>query len=147
MKIEIRTTPYDPYAELKKYELSLSNKGQIGAMANFIGTMRNSNEGDTVVSMTLEHYPEMTERHLQTIADTAAEQWTLLDCLILHRVGDIQIGDAIVLVAVWSEHRLDAFEACRFIMEDLKSKAPFWKKEKLQSGERWVEKNTQGYSE
>lgn len=147
MKIEIRPYSYDPYQELQAYEARMHAAGRYGAMCHFTGSMRNTNEGDNVISMTLEHYPDMTERHLQQIVDRAQDQWQLLDGLILHRVGEINIGDAIVLVAVWSEHRLDAFEACRFIMEDLKSKAPFWKKEQLEHGERWVEKNTAGYSE
>ena len=147
MKIEIRPEPYNPYQELESYETARLQQGQFGAQASFIGSMRDSNEGDKVLSMTLEHYPEMTEKHLKSIAQEACVQWQLLDVLILHRVGKIQIGDSIVLVAAWSEHRLDAFEACRFIMEDLKSKAPFWKKEQLEQGERWVEKNTAGYSE
>ncbi len=147
MQIEIRPDIYNPYQELESYEQKRLKLGKFGAQASFIGFMRNSNEGDKVISMTLEHYPEMTEKHLQTIIDAASEKWQLLDVLLLHRIGKVAIGDAIVLVAVWSEHRLDAFEACRFIMEDLKSKAPFWKKEQLEQGERWVEKNTAGYSE
>lgn len=147
MKIEIRPEIYNPYQELQSYEEERLTRGQFGAQASFIGTMRDNNEGDKVLSMVLEHYPEMTEKHLKDIAESATKKWKLLDVLILHRVGQIHIGDAIVLVAAWSEHRLDAFEACRFIMEDLKSKAPFWKKEQLEQGERWVEKNTTGYSE
>ncbi len=146
MLIEIRNTSFEPYEELKQYEATLSEQDKFGAMANFIGSMRDSNEGERVISMTLEHYPEMTHKHLTQIVEQAEQQWKLFDVLVLHRVGDICVGDAIVLVAVWSEHRLDAFEACRFIMEDLKSRAPFWKKEQLENGERWVEKNTDGYS-
>jgi molybdopterin synthase catalytic subunit len=87
----------------------------------------------------------MTEKHLEKICAAAADRWDLLDTLVVHRVGELHPADPIVLVAVWSAHRKDAFEACRHIMEDLKSNAPFWKKEQLQSGHRWVEKNTAGY--
>jgi molybdopterin synthase catalytic subunit len=96
--------------------------------------------------MLLEHYPGMTERHLNRIVDAAGRRWAVLDSLLIHRVGTVYPGDPIVLVAVWSAHRADAFEACRFIMEDLKSQAPFWKKESRASGKRWIEKNTPGYS-
>lgn len=146
MMIEIRPDRFDPYDEIKHFESILKSKGKFGASSSFIGTMRDRNEGDEVSSMTLEHYPGMTEKHLQEIAEQANKQWNIIDVLILHRIGSISISDAIVVVSVWSEHRLDAFESCRFIMEDLKSKAPFWKKETLKEGERWVEKNTQGYS-
>jgi molybdopterin synthase catalytic subunit len=107
--------------------------------------MRDFNEGDAVEGMMLEHYPGMTERHLERIAREATERWGLEDVLVVHRVGELRPTDPIVLVAVWSSHRKDAFEACRYLMEDLKSKAPFWKKELLESGTRWVEHNTPGY--
>ena len=118
--------------------------GQYGATASFVGTMRDFNEGESVRSMTLEHYPGMTEKHLEKICEDARQKWDLLDTLILHRIGDIQIADPIVLVCVWSAHRAEAFDACRFIMEDLKSKAPFWKQESTATGRRWVDKNTSG---
>ncbi|MDH3693914.1 MAG: molybdenum cofactor biosynthesis protein MoaE [Gammaproteobacteria bacterium] len=144
MLIEVRGQAFDPWQELKNYESECLAKGNYGASANFVGTMRDFNEGDAVTSMTLEHYPGMTEQHLQTIADQAKQTHNLLDVLILHRVGALQPGDPIVLVAVWSAHRAAAFDACREIMEDLKSKAPFWKKENLKDGERWIESNTPG---
>lgn len=118
--------------------------GKFGAQALFIGYMRDFNEDVSVQAMTLEHYPGMTERHLQEIGEEAGRRWELLDVLIVHRIGEIRIGDAIVLVSVWSAHRAAAFDACRWIMEDLKSRAPFWKKEQLEAGERWVEKNSPG---
>ena len=102
------------------------------------------NEGESVRGMTLEHYPGMTERHLQRIVEAAFAEWPLLDALVIHRVGDLQPNDPIVLVAVWSAHRAAAFAACRFIMEELKSKAPFWKREDIAGGARWVEHNTPG---
>ena len=146
MAVEIRTTAFDPLQELAHYQEKLTAlQGKFGATASFIGTMRDFNEGDDVKGMTLEHYPGMTEKHLERITQQATKQWPLLDALIIHRVGDLYPADPIVLVAVWSAHRAAAFDACRFIMEDLKAKAPFWKRELLQRGEqRWVEKNTPG---
>ncbi len=94
--------------------------------------------------MTLEHYPGMTEQHLEEICASAAKRWDLLEILVVHRVGDLCPGDPIVLVAVWSAHRAAAFEASRHVMEDLKSHAPFWKKEVLNEGHRWVAGNTPG---
>ena len=144
MRIEIRSELFDPWTEIQLHQEVMQAKGKYGAIASFVGTMRDFNEGDRVHGMTLEHYPGMTESHLAQIAETAHERWDLVDSLILHRVGEIKIGEPIVLVAVWSAHRVEAFDACRFIMEDLKSKAPFWKQETLEGGKRWVEKNTPG---
>lgn len=143
MKIEIRSEAFDPYRELAHYQESLTElRGKFGASASFVGTMRDFNEGDNVRGMMLEHYPGMTEKHLGDIVEQATARWPILETLLLHRVGELYPNDPIVLVAVWSAHRGAAFEACRFIMEDLKSKAPFWKKETLTQGQRWVEKNT-----
>ncbi len=119
-------------------------KGQYGATASFVGIMRDYNEDEHVQSMTLEHYPGMTEKHLEKICTAANQKWDLIDTLVIHRVGEIKISDPIVLVCVWSAHRAEAFDACRFIMEDLKSKAPFWKQETTTDGKRWIEKNTPG---
>jgi molybdopterin synthase catalytic subunit len=146
MLIEVREEPFEPLLEIKSYQSDFNEVGKFGATAFFIGTMRDFNEGDNVKSMTLEHYPGMTEKHLGKICIDACKQWAVQDALLLHRVGEIHVGDPIVLVAVWTVHRGDAFDACRFVMEDLKSKAPFWKKEILDDGERWVERNTSGYS-
>jgi len=106
--------------------------------------MRDFNDDAAVQGMTLEHYPGMTERHLERIVASALQEWRLLDALVLHRVGALQPNDPIVLVAVWSAHRAEAFAACRFIMEELKSKAPFWKREDTTAGARWVAHNTPG---
>jgi len=144
MRIELRTNNFDPYKEVSQYQGKLQ-PGEYGASAVFVGSLRDFNEGETVERMYLEHYPGMTEKHLHKICAQAQKQWTIIDGLVLHRTGDIKISDAIVLVAIWSAHRGDALDACRFIMEDLKHKAPFWKKEQLPDGERWVEKNTSGY--
>ncbi|WJW75243.1 molybdenum cofactor biosynthesis protein MoaE [Thiohalobacter sp. IOR34] len=146
MRVEIRETAFDPWRELEAYQLRALPAGRYGATAVFVGTMRDFNEGQGVRGMTLEHYPGMTERYLERISGEAGERWALLDSLIVHRVGPLEPNDPIVLVAVWSAHRKDAFEACRWLMEELKSRAPFWKKEEQSDGgSRWVEKNTEGY--
>lgn len=143
MTVQIRKHAFDAYDEIRSYQQDcLHAVGKYGATGIFIGTMRDFNEGDEVQSMTLEHYPGMTEQYLEKIVQDAAGRWELVDCLIIHRIGTVQPDDAIVLVAVWSAHRAAAFDASRYLMEELKSRAPFWKKEKLSEGERWVEKNT-----
>ena len=145
MEVAILPEPFDPWAELVAYQARRTElAGQFGATAVFVGTMRDMNEGQGVETMTLEHYPGMTERQLHAILDEAAGQWPLLDALVMHRVGAMCPADPIVLVAVWSAHRGAAFDASRHIMEALKSRAPFWKKESGVAGERWVEKNTPG---
>ena len=144
MGVHIEAEPFEPAAWLTHFEASLPT-GSFGATASFVGTMRNFNEGDSVSFMTLEHYPGMTEKQLEAVIADAREQWDIIDALIVHRVGDILPGQAIVLTAVSSAHRAAAFDACRFLMEALKSRATFWKKETLVSGDtRWVEKNTPG---
>ena len=145
MLIEIRTEPFNGLQEIQAYQTSLDMGGRFGATASFIGSMREFNEDRMIKSMTLEHYPEMTEKHLRSIAEQAIKKWRLLELLILHRVGNIKISDDIVVVACWSVHRKEAFESCRMIMEDLKSTAPFWKKEESVSGSHWVDKNTAGF--
>lgn len=147
MAVEIIDGPFDPWQSLQKHQQVTLKSGEFGATASFVGTMRDFNEGDDVQAMTLEHYPGMTENQLQLILDDAADQWPLQQSLIIHRVGDIHPGEPIVLVVCWSAHRAAAFDACRFLMEALKSRAPFWKKETLSDhSHRWVEKNTDGYS-
>lgn len=121
-----------------------AGRTDIGALVTFTGLVRGSAGGRDLVSMTLEHYPGMTESYLNKICEEAKSRWDIIDCLIVHRVGDINPNDPIVLTAVWSAHRAAAFDACRYLMEELKSRAPFWKKETLKEGERWVEKNTPG---
>lgn len=144
MGVQIEAQGFNPATELANFEATLT-KGGFGATASFVGTMRDFNEGDTVSGMHLEHYPGMTEKQLAEIIDDARDQWDIMDALIVHRVGDIMPGEPIVLTAVWSAHRAAAFDACRFLMEALKSRATFWKKETLLGGsERWVEKNTPG---
>ncbi len=137
---------FDPWALLQDFQQrQFDGRTDFGATAVFVGTMRDFNEGEDIRAMTLEHYPGMTEKSLQQILDEAKSKWALLDGLIVHRVGDILPGEPIMLTAIWSAHRKEAFEACRYLVEELKHRAPFWKNEMLQSGEtRWVDKNTPG---
>ena len=140
MHIEIINEEFDPWQKLVDYKKSqLSEKNNIGACSVFLGTMRDINSGDTIKSMELQHYPDMTEKYLEKIAENATDKFKIIDSIILHRVGLVSPSDPIVLVASWSEHREDAFEATRQIMESLKSEAPFWKKESTDKGFRWVE--------
>lgn len=118
--------------------LRLANPA-IGAIAVFIGTVRDINEGSGVSTLTLEHYPGMTEAALEDIAAQAHTRWDVMDTTIIHRVGSLEPTDQIVLVIVTSAHRGEAFAACEFIMDFLKTRAPFWKKEQTPSGSRWVE--------
>jgi molybdopterin synthase catalytic subunit len=111
----------------------------IGAIASFIGLVRDVNDGDRVSEMTLEHYPGMTERALEQIVAQARQRWRIHDALVVHRVGRLRPLDQIVLVAVAGAHRGEAFAACEFIMDYLKTQAPFWKKERTPDGARWVE--------
>lgn len=144
MAVQLLNHGFDPAQETARFEAELA-VGSYGATASFVGTMRNHNEGDSVAAMTLEHYPGMTEKQLEEVVLDARSQWDIVDALIVHRVGDVLPGQAIVLTVVCSAHRAAAFEACRFLMEALKSRATFWKKETLTNGEqRWVEKNTPG---
>lgn len=148
MLVSLRDAPFDPYAELQDYQSQFCGRqGAFGATVSFVGTMRDFNDGDSIDGMTLEHYPGMTEKSLTRINEEALARWNCHDILLIHRVGEILPGEPIVLVAVWSSHRGQAFDACRYIMEELKARAPFWKKEILSTGERrWVEKNTDGYA-
>ncbi|MGD1983579.1 MAG: molybdopterin synthase catalytic subunit MoaE [Chromatiaceae bacterium] len=134
--IEITAEPLDLAAETATFQ---AGDPATGAVATFTGLMRDSNEGDRVAAMTLEHYPGMTEKALQRISDEATERWSLLGVRIVHRVGDLRPTDPIVFVAVASAHRGDAFAACEFLMDYLKTQAPFWKRETLVGGtDRWV---------
>jgi molybdopterin synthase catalytic subunit len=144
VQIELREKSFDSFQELLEYRKAVSKNGDHGACSTFVGTMREYNEGDRVFAMRLEHYPGMTEKQLEEIVGEARKTHEILDGLLVHRIGNVHPGEDIVLVAVWATHRKDAFAACREIMEALKSKAPFWKKETLAEGNRWVENNTPG---
>ena len=115
-----------------------AERSDIGAIASFIGLVRDLPQ-NRLQKMTLEHYPGMTEKSLAKIVETAQQRWEILDCAIIHRVGDLKPADQIVLVSVVSAHRKAAFAACEFIMDYLKTDAPFWKKETDEQGESWVE--------
>ena len=147
MVVKIVNEAFDPWKEVQQIQdISPSMSGKYGATSVFVGTMRDFNAGALVKGMCLEHYPRMTEKQLEKIIIQASDQWALIETLVVHRVGDVFPDDVLVLVAVWSVHRGDAFDASRYIMEALKSKAPFWKKEILTSDKtRWVNKNTDGY--
>lgn len=146
MDIKICDRIFDPWLAIQDYQQANVSAGQFGATGIFIGTMRDFNEGAAIKGMTLDYYPGMTEKQLEKIVSEASQQWAILDALVVHRVGDILPNETIVLVAVWAAHRGDAFDACRHIMEALKSRAPFWKKELLISeDQRWLEANTNGY--
>ncbi|KAB2309735.1 molybdopterin synthase catalytic subunit MoaE [Betaproteobacteria bacterium SCN2] len=136
MKIQVGESDFDPGAEISALH---AGQPRVGAVASFVGLVRDLNEGDSVTTLTLEHYPAMTEKSLRAIVDEAGERWSILDATVIHRVGRLQPLDRIVFVGVASMHRGDAFAACEFIMDYLKTRAPFWKKEGTPQGERWVE--------
>ena len=133
--VRIQEEPFDAGALIA--ETHRANP-KVGAVATFIGLVRDVNEGSHVAEMTLEHYPGMTERAIENICRDAAGRWEVLDARVVHRVGRLRPTDPIVIVVVASGHRRDAFEACEFIMDFLKTRAPFWKKERTGDGERWV---------
>lgn len=134
--VKVQVEDFDAGAEIARLRLS---RPDIGAVAAFIGQVRDINDGHNIAGMTLEHYPGMTEKALQDIVSQASTRWDILDALVIHRVGPLQPTDQIVLVAVAGRHRGEAFAACEFIMDYLKTQAPFWKKERTSEGERWVE--------
>ncbi|HET6757564.1 MAG TPA: molybdopterin synthase catalytic subunit MoaE [Burkholderiales bacterium] len=136
MTVRVQTEDFDAGLEIRR--LSADN-AKIGAVATFIGLMRDVNEGQPVHAMTLEHYPGMTEQALTEIVAEANSRWDLIDVLVVHRVGELKPRAQIVLVVVASAHRGDAFAACEFLMDYLKTRAPLWKKESGKEGERWVE--------
>jgi molybdopterin synthase catalytic subunit len=136
MPVRIQAEDFDAGAEIAA--LRRGNPG-IGAVASFIGVCRDANDGDAVSTMTLEHYPGMTEKALEKIVAEARERWKVTDVLVVHRVGELKPTDQIVLVVVAGGHRGEAFAACEFVMDYLKTKAPFWKKEQTPRGARWVE--------
>jgi molybdopterin synthase catalytic subunit len=139
MPVRVQTDDFDAGAEIGRLRHA---DPRVGAVASFIGVVRDVNEGDRVSSMFLEHYPGMTERALEKICDEARGRWDILDVLVIHRIGALAPTDQIVFVAVTSAHRGDAFAACEFIMDYLKTRAPFWKREDTQAGQRWVDART-----
>lgn len=136
MPVRVQTEDFDAGREIA--ELRRGNPA-IGAIASFIGVVRDVNDGEAVAEMTLEHYPGMTEKSIVEIIDQAKSRWKIFDALVIHRIGRLSPLDQIVLVVVTGAHRGDAFAACEFIMDYLKTRAPFWKKEQTRDGARWVE--------
>ena len=136
MSVRVQNADFDAGAEIARLR---AGNAKIGAVASFIGVVRDVNDGDRVAGMTLEHYPGMTERSIETIIAEARARWSIYDALVIHRVGPLAPLDQIVLVVVPSAHRGDAFAACEFLMDYLKTRAPFWKKEKIPGASRWVE--------
>ena len=136
MPVRVQTDDFDAGREIASLR---GTDPRVGAVATFIGTVRDVNDGSPVTAMTLEHYPGMTEKALTAIVDEARGRFAIIDALVIHRVGAMRPADQIVLVAVTSAHRGDAFDACRFIMDILKTRAPFWKKEDTPAGSRWVD--------
>ena len=136
MTVRVQTGDFDAGRELA---LLRGGDRRVGAVAAFIGTVRDINDDATVASLTLEHYPGMTEKALTAIVDEARSRWDIVDALVIHRVGKLAPADQIVLVGVTSAHRGEAFAACEFIMDYLKTRAPFWKKEATPDGVRWVD--------
>jgi molybdopterin synthase catalytic subunit len=136
---------FDPWLAIAEHQAKATLHQQFGATATFIGTMRDFNDNVDVSAMTLEHYPAMTQHYLNKLIDEAKIKWQLLDVLIIHRVGDIEPAEAIMLIACWSAHRRASLDACSWLIEELKHRAPFWKKETRPDGHRWVEKNTNGH--
>jgi molybdopterin synthase catalytic subunit len=136
MTVRIQQEDFDISAEIAA--LRAGNRG-VGAVASFIGCVRDVNDNAQVGEMTLEHYPGMTEKAIEEIVEQARSRWNIPSALVIHRVGTLKPGDQIVLVVTLGAHRGEAFAACEFIMDYLKTRAPFWKKEQTPQGERWVE--------
>jgi molybdopterin synthase catalytic subunit len=136
MTVRVQEADFDTGAELAALR---ANDARVGALASFLGLVRDLNDGASVSEMTLEHYPGMTEKALEEIVTEARGRWDIYDALVIHRVGPLKPCDQIVLVAVTSAHRGEAFAACEFIMDFLKTRAPFWKREATPDGGRWVD--------
>ncbi len=142
ISIQVQSSDFSFSDEYKK----LSASTQVGAIVTFVGKVRDMNLGDDVTGLSLEHYPGMTERVLFQLAEQAEARWDLLDIQVIHRIGDLDIGDQIVLVGVTSLHRGDAFEACHFLIDLLKTQAPFWKKERTRDSYRWLTARQQDHT-
>lgn len=134
--IAVQQQDFDAGEAIKKLQILAEN---VGAVASFIGLVRNFEGQEPLSKLMLEHYPGMTEKRLQATLAEAQKSWPLLGATLIHRVGELYVGDQIVFVGVASEHRKDAFQACQFVMDFLKTDAPLWKKVLTQMGEHWVE--------
>ncbi|MDA8447147.1 molybdopterin synthase catalytic subunit MoaE [Acidovorax valerianellae] len=135
-RVSVQTEDFDVSAELAALR---AGDARVGAVCCFVGTVRDRNAGDAVASMELEHYPGMTEKTIEAMVDEALRRFELFGARVVHRVGLLQPQDQIVLVAVTSAHRGQSFQACEFLMDYLKTQAPFWKKEATPQGARWVD--------
>lgn len=144
MSSHIVETTFEPWTTIRDHQCSTQHDVQFGATATFVGTMRDFNDDSDVSAMTLEHYPAMTQHYLDKLINQAKKQWDLQDVLIVHRVGEIKPSEPIMLIACWSAHRRASLDACSWLIEELKHRAPFWKKETRPDGDRWVEQNTDG---
>ena len=136
MTVRVQREDFNAGAEIEMLRLAVAG---VGAVVSFVGQVRDVNDGASISTLTLEYYPGMTEKSLESIAEQAKRRWNILDTVIIHRYGELLPADQIVLVAVSGAHRKEAFAACEFIMDYLKTEAPFWKKEKTALGEHWVE--------
>lgn len=136
MTVRVQTQDFDVGFEINQLRVA---RPDVGAVVSFVGQVRDLNEGNAIATLTLEHYPGMTEKSLEAIVSQAKSRWNIMDATIIHRVGTLLPLDQIVLVAVSSEHRGEAFSACEFMMDYLKTEAPFWKKEATAEGEQWLE--------
>ena len=136
MPVRIQREDFDAGAEIARLR---AGDPRIGAVASFVGVARDRNDGATVSTMALEHYPGMTEKAIEVIVEQARARWEVAEILVIHRIGILKPLDQIVLVVVTSGHRGEAFAACEFVMDYLKTEAPFWKKESTPAGERWVD--------
>ncbi|NIE67538.1 molybdenum cofactor biosynthesis protein MoaE [Burkholderia sp. Ax-1719] len=139
MPVRVQTEDFDLSTEVAQLR---AHNPAIGAVACFVGTVRDLNDGSSVAGMELEHYPGMTEKALEAIVTQAQQRWPGIEVLVVHRVGKLAPLDQIVLVATTSKHRGDAFASCEFVMDYLKTEAPFWKKEETEHGARWVDART-----
>lgn len=139
MPVRVQSEDFDVAREIAQLRQS---DARVGAVAAFIGIVRDLNDAAEIRTLTLEHYPGMTEKALAEIVAEAKRRWDVYDALVIHRVGELKPTDQIVLVVVTAAHRAEAFAACQFLMDYLKTRAPFWKKEKTPAGERWVEART-----
>jgi len=136
MPVRVQTDDFDLSEEVRRLR---AGRPEVGAVVTFVGTVRDVNDGASVAEMELEHYPGMTEKALEDIVARAKARWSLIDALVIHRVGPMRPEEQIVLVVTLSAHRGEAFAACEFIMDYLKTEAPFWKKEQTPQGARWVD--------
>jgi len=143
MKVVIEKDRLDPYRAIEEYEKTMP-QGKHGGIVTFLGTMRDFNDGEDVKAMHLDHYPGMTEKHIERVCQEALDRWDIMDAFVVHRVGDMVPSDPIVLISVWAAHRSDSFDACRYIINYLKQDAPFWKCEITTEGKKhWVEHNSE----